>query len=104
MERVINTNFHARVAKTENKIPDTNELNTKTDICTKFKEIRILINFVKKIDADSKISTDLVADLDLKRLSKKKTDENEKKINDLNYLLGKNNPLFKTLTLHSPNY
>lgn len=50
-------------------------------------------------------------------LGEKKIDENVNKINDLTYLLGKNffthagfqsylifHSLFKTLTLHSPNY
>ena len=71
-----------------------------------------MLNFVKNIDLDSKISTDLLI-----MLGEKKAHENVNKINDLTYLLGKNffthagfqsylifHSLFKTLTLHSLNY
>ena len=70
-----------------------------------------MLNFVKNIDLDSKISTYLLTNWELTMLGEKKIDENVNKINDLTYLLGKNffthagfHSLFKTLTLHSPNY
>ena len=76
-----------------------------------------MLNFVKNIDLDSKISTDLLTNWELTMLGEKKIDENVNKINDLTYLLGKDfftragfqsylifHSLFKILALHSPNY